>query len=325
MSRSQRFNPGKASSSIESRAAISCIDRRTFLTGSMAAASALWAMRGARAAPLGFGTASIEPISDGTLTLPLSFVLPGQSPEEISDLFKPHGLATDALRPDCNVTLLRMADRIVLFDAGSGPNFQPTAGKLGEGLEAAGLTPADITDVVFTHGHPDHLWGVLDDFGDPLFASARHWVPQGEWDYWRADDTLAKTPDERKSFVAGAQTRLEAIADQVEMVTAGMEVLPGVEAVPTPGHTPGHMSYMLHAGSESLLVTGDAISNSVISFERPDWHSGTDQDPVLGAKTRAALLDRIAGDRTRILGYHLPHPGLGMAERKGTAYRFVPA
>ncbi|MBD8890018.1 MBL fold metallo-hydrolase [Labrenzia suaedae] len=301
------------------------MDRRSFLAGSAAMASTLWAMRAARAAPLTFGSGSIESISDGTLTLPIGFVLPGQSPEEISDLFQPHGLATDALRPDCNVTLLRLPDRTVLFDAGSGANFQPTAGKLLEGLEAAGLTPADITDVVFTHGHPDHLWGVLDDFGDPLFTSARHWVPQGEWDYWRAEDTLANTPEERKSFVAGAQTRLDAIADQVEMVTAGMEVLPGVEAVSTLGHTPGHMSYMLHAGSESLLVTGDAISNSVISFERPDWHSGTDQDPVLGAKTRMALLDRIASERTRILGYHLPHPGLGMAERKGTAYRFVPA
>ncbi|SHM01052.1 MBL fold metallo-hydrolase [Roseibium suaedae] len=301
------------------------LNRRSFLAGSLAASTALWSGRPVYAAPLAFGSVTVEAISDGSLTLPVNFVLPDQNAAEIESLFKPYGLATDALLPDCNVTLLRIANRVVLFDAGAGPNFQATAGQLGANMEAAGISPEEITDVIFTHGHPDHLWGVLDDFGDPLFASARHWVPQGEWDYWRAEDTLANTPDDRKSLVAGAQTRLEAIADMVDMVTDGMEVLPGVEAISTPGHTPGHMSYMLHSGGESLLVTGDAISNSVISFERPDWHSGTDQDPVLGARTRSALLDRIATERTRILGYHLPHPGLGMAERKGTAYRFVPA
>jgi len=104
-----------------------------------------------------------------------------------------------------------------------------------------------------------------------------------------------------------------------------MEVLPGVEAIDTSGHTPGHTSYMLHGGGDSLLVVGDAISNSVISFEKPTWHSGTDQDPDKGVKTRTALLDRLATDQTKIIGYHLPHPGQGVAERNGTAYRFVAA
>jgi glyoxylase-like metal-dependent hydrolase (beta-lactamase superfamily II) len=97
-----------------------------------------------------------------------------------------------------------------------------------------------------------------------------------------------------------------------------------VEAVSTYGHTPGHMSFMVEGGGEPVLIVGDAITNSVISFEKPDWPTGSDQDPALGAKTRTALLDRMAGDKARIIGFHFPHPAGGSVERKGSAYRFVP-
>ncbi|ADZ71112.1 MBL fold metallo-hydrolase [Polymorphum gilvum] len=300
--------------------------RRFMLAASALGAGALagLAPRIALAMPtLTLGEARLDVLSDGGLVLPLAFVLPEQSAEEIAALFAPHGMATDALRPDCNITLLRTGDRVVLFDAGAGANFQPTAGKLTANLEAAGIDPAEITDVVFTHGHPDHLWGVLDDFDEPVFGEARYWVPEAEWNYWRAEGTLDSTPEERKSFVVGAQARLAAIEERVTAVRPGAEVLPGVEAVATNGHTPGHMSYMLHGGGESVLVVGDAISNLVISFERPDWHSGTDHDRVAGAATRRALLDRLVADKARMIGFHLPYPGLGAVEAAGAGYRFV--
>jgi len=299
------------------------LTRRTVLKG-MAGAAALPLVRPAFAATHALGEAEIQILSDGNLTLPIGFVLPDRSKEEIEALFAPHNMATDSLTPDCNITLYRTGDRLVLFDAGAGANFQATAGELATNLEEAGIDPADITDVVFTHAHPDHLWGVLDDFDDPLFSEAQHWVPQTEWDYWRADDTLANMPEERKTFVVGAQSRFEAIEDLVAMIKPGQEVVPGVEAVDTSGHTPGHMSYMIHGGGESVLVIGDAITNAVISFERPDWQSGSDQDREKGAATRMALLDRLAADKSRIIGFHLPHPGLGGVEKSGNAYRFVP-
>lgn len=304
------------------------LTRRNVLAGGLAFATAGFASRitpAFAAANLTLGAHDITVFSDGHLTLPMNFILPEQSEEEIAALLKPHGLATDALTPDCNITLLRTGDRTVLFDVGSGANFQSTAGELPDHLAEAGIDPSDITDIAFTHAHPDHLWGILDDFDDPLYPEAQIWMPQAEWDYWRADDTLAKTPEERKSFVVGAQARFDVIEDRVNMIKPGQEVLPGVEAVDTAGHTPGHMSYMLHGGSESLLVVGDAISNTVISFEKPGWASGSDQDRDMGIATRKALLDRLAQDGSRVIGYHFPHPGGGHVERTGDAYSFVAA
>jgi glyoxylase-like metal-dependent hydrolase (beta-lactamase superfamily II) len=302
------------------------LTRRTLLAGGLAATGmGLFGQprRAAAETTLSLGEHEITVFSDGHLTLPMNFVLPEQSDAEIAALLKPHGLATDALTPDCNITLLRTGDRLVLFDVGSGANFQPTAGELPARLEEAGIDPSDITDVVLTHAHPDHLWGILDDFDDPLYPEAGIWVPQAEWDYWLADDTLANMPEERKSFVVGAQARLEAIADQVSMIRPGQEVLPGVEAVDTSGHTPGHMSYVLHGGGDSVMVVGDAITNAIISFEKPDWPSGSDQDRDKGIATRKALLDRLATEQTRLIGFHFPHPGNGRVDRAGGAYHFA--
>lgn len=303
-------------------------DRRSLLlgAGALGAAAALGLRsRPARASELALGEGSLTVVSDGSLVLPMAFFLPDRAPQEVADLFEPRGLPVDAVRPDCNVTLFRRNNQLVLFDAGAGANFQATAGKLGQSLAAAGVDPTDITDVVFTHAHPDHIWGVLDDFDEPAFPAATHWVAQAEWDFWRADETLGLTPEDRKSFVVGARNRFDAIEDRVSLFKPGEEILSGVEAVGTEGHTPGHVSFMLHGGDRPVMVTGDALSHAVLSFERPDWHIGSDWDAEQGARTRKALLDRLASDKAQLVGFHLPYPGIGSAERSAGGYRFVAA
>lgn len=301
--------------------------RRALLAAALAAAAF---GVGGRAAParaaaparLSLGDAEVTVLSDGGMVLPMQMLLPDVPDAEIATLLAPHGLPIDVARPDCNLTLLHAGDRVVLFDAGAGPVFQATTGKLPASLAAAGVDPAEVTDLCFTHAHPDHLWGVLDDFDEPAFPNARCWMNRVEWDFWRAPGTLEALGEARQSFVVGARNRMAAIEDRVELFDAGAEVVPGVEAVGSFGHTPGHVCFMVHRG-DGLLVVGDAITNAVISFERPDWHSGNDQDQALGAATRRRLLDRLAADRTRIVGFHLPHPGIGTVERHGVHYRFA--
>jgi len=271
-----------------------------------------------------FGGGELWSLTDGQLNLPLELVVPDSiDVDERTAFLQHHQLGPDRLTPDCNLTLWRRGSQIILFDTGAGTQFPAGGGLLADSLAKAGIDLADVTDVVFTHAHPDHLWGVLDDFDDLAFPEAQYHMPETEWNYWMDGNTLDRTPDARKSFVVGAQNRLPRLAERVTLFNNEDEVLPGVEAIDTHGHTPGHTSFALHSGNESMLVVGDALTNAAMSFERPRWPSGNDQDPVAGVKTRLALLDRLASEQTLLLGFHLPAPGIGFVEKANGAYRFV--
>lgn len=300
--------------------------RRSFLRTGTAAlgAAALLPVRWA-AASVAMGDMEIFSVSDGNLMLPADFILGTMPQDELSGVLAEFGMSRDAaLTPPCNVTLMRHGDQVVLFDTGAGHAFQDSVGELVDALDAVGVAPDDVTHVVFTHAHPDHLWGVLDDFDDPLFYNAQHMIGQAEWDYWMNPNTVDEIGAERASFAVGAQRRFEMLEDAMTFFADGEEILPGVAARATYGHTPGHMAFELRSGSESLMVVGDSIGNSHVAFARPQWASGSDQDPETAAKTRLSLLDQIVTDQMRVIGYHLAGNGMGRVERKDSAYRFVP-
>lgn len=296
------------------------LTRRHLLTAALAAPLAprrLWA-----SSTLALGSFQIDTLSDGNLVLPGDFILGGMPQEEMQAIVAKYGLPTDQLTPPCNVTLLRDGTNTVLFDVGSGPDFQPTAGKLSEALEAMGLTPDDITHVIFTHGHPDHLWGLLDDFDEPVFPNAEYMIGQSEFDYWTDPDTVTTIGEARATFAVGAARRLAVIADSVRLLADGEEPLPGIFARLTPGHTPGHLAFEL-AGPTPAMVLGDCIGNHHVAFERPEWASGSDQDKDLAAATRVRLLDQLVADQHAIIGFHLPGGGIGRVERVDAGYRFI--
>ena len=201
-------------------------------------------------------------------------------------------------------------------------NVKLGEGALIDGLDALGLAPEDITDVIFTHGHPDHLWGLLDDFDDPIFTEAAFHMGQVEWDYWTDPNTIDTIGETRQSFAVGAARRLEMIAEQMTLFGDGDEVLPGIGARAAFGHTPGHM--VLEVGAETpVLVVGDAIGNAHISMANPAWELGSDQDSATAARARADLVEHLATTGHRFVGFHFPGSGFGRIERAGTGYIFI--
>lgn len=299
------------------------LTRRSYLA--LSAAALALPRAGFAADRLTLGDAEIVALSDGHLVLPSEFLLSLAPQDELADLPDDIGLdLSQPLTPPCNITLMRSGDRTVLFDCGAGSTFMPTVGRLQDALDAEGLAPGDITDVVFTHAHPDHLWGVLDDFDEPLFLNAVHRMGRVEHGYWTDPDTVESIGEARASFAAGAARRLSAVDDRVELFEDGAEVLPGVTAMMTPGHTPGHMAFVLSSGNATAMVIGDAAANDHVAVARPAWPSGADQDPQIGAATRVRLLDMLATDGMTAVGFHMGGGGVGRIERADErGYRFV--
>jgi glyoxylase-like metal-dependent hydrolase (beta-lactamase superfamily II) len=301
------------------------ITRRTFMSRAAVGAagllipSTMWAN-----ASLTIGDITIDTLSDGHLTLPQSATFGDATAEDLAPILQQYGIAADApLMPDCNVTLVRDGERTILFDVGAGPDFMATAGKLSVALDAIGVSPDDITHIVFTHAHPDHLWGVLDDFDEPFFPNATYMIGKTEWDYWIAPETVDNIGAERTTFAVGAKRRLEALEDNITFLEDGEEILPNIAARGTFGHTPGHMAFQVGAGTESVMILGDCIGNHHVAFARPDLASGSDQDADMGIATRTMLLDQLASEQMHLIGFHLPYPGIGRAERKDSQFVFV--
>ncbi|MEZ5912074.1 MAG: MBL fold metallo-hydrolase [Paracoccaceae bacterium] len=299
------------------------ITRRRFLAAGAAAGllpRPIWARTSVSGAQW-----QLDTLSDGSLTLPYSFLTVDPPDATSAEILARHGIAEgQPITPPCNLTLWRDGVNTVLFDAGAGPDFMPSAGKLSEAFDALDVSVEDVTHVVFTHAHPDHLWGVLDDFDEPVFVNATHMIGGVEHDYWMDPATADTIGEARAAFAAGAKRRLEMLEDIIVTFGDGEEILPGVTAVMTPGHTPGHMALRLGGDTESVMVLGDCIGNAHLAFEAPDVLAGSDQDPGVAAMTRRALLDRLAGENQLFVGFHLPEGGIGRAVANASAYRFVP-
>lgn len=302
------------------------LTRRSFVAGA-AAVPLAGAVSGALSRPvfaeMALGEATLTTVNDGYLTLPGDFIFEPMPKDELAPIISEFGLSSETLEPECNLALYRDGTNTVLFDVGSGPDFMPTAGSVLSALGAMGVNPEDITHVVFTHAHPDHIWGLLDDFDEPSFYEATYMMGRAEWDYWWNPETVNTIGNARAAFAVGAKRRMEVIEDNVVLFDAGQEILPGIASVSTPGHTPGHMSFEVRGGSQSAMVIGDAIGNHHVAFRKPEWRSGSDQDQDLAIETRKMLLDRVVSEQMAIAGFHLPNGGMGRAEVADEGYRFI--
>jgi glyoxylase-like metal-dependent hydrolase (beta-lactamase superfamily II) len=223
-----------------------------------------------------------------------------------------------------NCLLIRAGGRIALVDAGMGAeearHTGEPGGRLMDSLAASGIT-ADQVDVVFiSHAHSDHIGGLTVAAGGrrvPVFARARHYFCQAEWDFWTSEQGLAQVPED---LAEAARTHLPPVhrAGLVELVSEEAEVLPGVRLLPAPGHTPGHLVVALTSGHDGALYLGDAIIDEA-NLAHPDWVTAIEWNPSMTITTRTALLEKAIAENRLLIAFHLA--ARGYAERADGNYR----
>ena len=311
------------------------LSRRTLMAGAPAAALMLaHPAAGGTAAPASaqnagwhrfqLGAFEITVLSDGHLTVPTTGLGTNQDPEKVQAFLRDHYLDPDQTYAHTNHVVIDTGAAKILVDVGSGERFQPSAGALVGNMEAAGLDPAEITHVALTHAHPDHVWGMFDDFDELRLPEADYAISAAEFDWWMAEGRVDMVPETMQAFVVGARNALGPIAERTAMVADGDDIVPGIRVLASPGHTPGHISLLVESEGQTMLVTGDAINHAYVSFAHPDWHFGFDMDKDAAVAMRRRLLDLAAHDRMTVVGYHLPFPGVGHVQKIAGAYRYLP-
>ncbi len=271
-------------------------------------------------------------ISDGSLPLGKpqdSFVGPGA--DQITNMLTSEFLDPQAATLEQNILILNTGRQLLLFDTGMGDSmgadskmFGPTTGRMLQNMRAAGIEPSQIDMVIATHAHCDHVWGLVDAAGQRVFPNAQVAINELDVKYW-TDDANKRGPAFMGPFIEGAKKNLSAYRDRMVMVRDGQEVVPGVVALFTPGHTVGHTCYAITSQGRTMVNTGDLAHHQVLLLRSPLMEFSFDTDPKLSAQTRSRMLDRLATDRHAVLSYHFPWPGLGHVRKEGSGYAWVSA
>jgi glyoxylase-like metal-dependent hydrolase (beta-lactamase superfamily II) len=244
-----------------------------------------------------------------------------QSAEAVGALLEQNFLPTGDFVNGFSPTLIDTGSDVILFDTGFGKAGRANGmGRLVEGMAAAGYMPADVTVVVLTHLHGDHIGGLMED-GKPAFPNARYVIGQTEYDFW-SDTARAGTPAEGGH--KGVLANVVPLAEKATFIGDAADVVPGITSIAAFGHSPGHLIFNVESAGKRLILAADTANHFVLSLQRPDWEVRFDMDKAAAAATRKKVFDMIATDKVAFLGYHMPFPAVGYAEKQETGYRFVP-
>jgi len=221
-----------------------------------------------------------------------------------------------------NNYIIRTKHHIALVDTGAGPFIYDTSGKMLANAEVAGIAPADIDIILFTHIHPDHISGLMDADWNKVFPHAVIKMHAAEFEFWLSRDAPSYKIAHVKHEADHVTRFMAPYLNQIELFETG-EVLPGVTTVALPGHTPGHTGYLISSQEEELLIWGDIIHWPVVQFALPNAAMAYDVDPVQATATRWAILDKAATGGMLVAGMHLYFPGLARVRREGGAFAMI--
>ena len=262
------------------------------------------------------GDFTITAISDGYLTASLD-LLANIDRSEASRMQSDAGQhAPSAVHINCYV--VRGAGRTILIDGGAG-GIKQWGGRLRANLSLAGVEPSEIDTILLTHAHPDHVGGLVDPAGHIAFPNAELVAHQREVKFWQDDGNLSRASERARGNFLIARQVFDGYRDKLRTFDEG-EVLPGIRAMPLPGHTDGHSGYLLESHDQGLLVCGDIVHFPHIQIERPDVSIAFDQDPSLAATTRSRLLDLVSSEGLLVAGMHLGELGFARIKRTSGSY-----
>ncbi len=318
--------------------------RRALAGGAAIAAAALLPGGSARAAaPLAarqapsyyrynVGDIQVAVVSDGrnTFTLEDSLIANAKK-DEVSAALEKAFLPRDIFTIQFAPLVINTGGKLVVIDTGNGPlakvKSKGASGQFADNMAAAGFDPKSVDMVVISHFHGDHVNGLLTADGAPAFPNAEVLVPAPEWKFWMDDGEMSRAPAGRihGQFKNNRNVFETGLKKKVTPYEWGKEVAPGLLAVDTIGHTPGHTSYVLSSGSDKVYIQSDVTYNPDPFATHPGWHGFFDQDADLAEKTRRRVYDMVVAEKLQVQGFHYPFPGLGHVEKDGGGYRVIPA
>ena len=260
-------------------------------------------------------------VCDGTHAYTSGEFFPHVEPRQLAQALADHRLSAEQIPSPFSGLVVNTGSHRVLIDTGAGA-LAPGLGTLLANLSAIGVFPETIDTVIITHGHPDHLGGNTDAEGRLVFASARHVLMKDEWRYWTSSACEGGPLGEE--FIGYIRKNLLPLRDQVDLLDREMDVVPGIRAIPAPGHTPGHMALAVVSEADELLYTAD-VALHPLHLEHPDWYTVFDCDPGQALATKRRVFDRAADERALVLAYHFaPFPSLGHVVRRHEGWAWEP-
>jgi glyoxylase-like metal-dependent hydrolase (beta-lactamase superfamily II) len=278
--------------------------------------------------PFQVGSFTCTSISDGANAAPGldKLLFANADPAAVQQALSEAGIDPAQMVAQHTSTVIDTGSDVVLVDTGAGPAGLPDTGILIDNLRRVSIQPAKVTVVFLTHGHADHVSGNLTAGGTPLYNNARYLMSQDEWDFWSDEARVAEVyPDEnyRKQQLDSFAKNLKPLEGTIELIADGTEVVPGLTAVATPGHTPGHMALKVESGGDSLWVLGDVALHAV-QLQHPDFTGTFDADPDQTVATRKKVFGEIAGSGQATFNHVDPFPSLGAIAAEGDAWTWQP-